>query len=108
MSLEHIDPDSGLPVLVKQPSESRLFTLDFAPLLDGTTVASITSITVDRQDEVANSDVIAATEQNFTASGVRFRLAGGTHNENYKVTALVVDSGANTLEAEGMLYVREL
>lgn len=94
---------SGVPTLIKQPGENRLYSMDFAPNLDeGETVSSIISV--------------IATPPGLTLSGpagtngtkATQRILGGTNNALYKVTFTVLTSAGNTLESEGNLRVREL
>jgi hypothetical protein len=89
--------------LIKQPAESRLYTMDFAANMDeGETISGVTSV--------------AATPSGLTLSGPATfsdtrafqRIAGGTAGVSYKVTFLVTTSAGNTLEGEGLLLVRDL
>lgn len=107
MSFANIDYASGLPVLVKQPGESRVYRMDFSNLLEGTYIDSITSIVQANQGDVGGSSNLTIANQAISGDGVEFRLSGGTADERYKLTVTIVDSAGNTLEADGMLYVKE-
>lgn len=89
--------------LIKQPAESRLYSIDFSPLLAvGETVTGVTSV--------------AATPSGLTLSGsptysgafAQERISGGTTGVRYKVTFTVTTSLSNTLEGEGILSVQNL
>ena len=108
MSLELIDFNTGLPVLVKQPNESRMYRIDFSNLLVGASLSSITSVISVKQDVVGGSTNVDISSQALDGDSVQFRIANGTAEENYKLTAIVVDTAGNTLEGDGMLYVRDL
>lgn len=90
--------------LIKQPSESRLYSMEFAPnLAPGETISSVTSVTADPSTGI---DITAVP----VASGTQAqqRIAGGTDGVQYKITFVVETSAGNTLEGEGYLTVRQL
>lgn len=96
----------SVQTLIKQPSESRLYSIDFTPLLSsGETVSSVTSFTSDQPTGAAALSIsgIAAS-----ASLAQARIAGGTDKYAYKITAVVSTSLGNTLEGEGILQVKDL
>lgn len=88
---------------IKQPGESRMYTMDFTPLLA-------------RDGESLVSAVVAAEPAGLTLDGTAVvsermaqqRIAGGTAGMSYKVTFTVTTSLGNTLEGEGNLIVRDL
>lgn len=91
------------PSLIKQPSESRQFSMDFSALLaPGESISSVTSVT--------------ALPAGLTLSGAPVssgaiatqRIAGGTNAIRYVVTYVVLTSLGNTLEGEGILQVKDL
>jgi hypothetical protein len=89
----------NIETLYKQPSESRLYTMDFsANLTTGETIASVTSVT---------ADVAGLTIGVPAVSGraVQVKLSAGTADVLYKVTFMVVTSAGNILEAEGYLKI---
>ena len=93
----------AITTLTKQPAESRLYSMDFSPLLaDALTVSSVTSVTVAPSGPTLSG---AATVNGVYAYQ---RILGGTAGVTYKVTFVVVDSAGNILEGEGMLVVRDL
>jgi hypothetical protein len=107
-SYELNDPDSGLPVCVKQPGESRLFRMYFTDLLVNAQVTSVTSVVAVSQNKVSGSSSVTVGTNTFGPDYVDVRLSAGTDLENYKITAVVVDTAGNTLEGDGVLYVRNL
>lgn len=107
MSTESIDPDTGLVVLVKQPAESREFAMDFTNLLVGSALSSVNSVVQANQNKVGGSTALTLGTPAVDGDSVTVQISDGTDDENYKITAEVVDTAGNTLEGEGMLYVRD-
>jgi hypothetical protein len=88
--------------LVKQPAESRLFSMDFSPLMaTGETISAVSSCTALPTGLTISG---AATSGQVATA----RIAAGTAGTKYKVTFVVTTSAGNTLEAEGVLQVRNL
>lgn len=88
--------------LVKQPGENRLYDMDFSPLLaEGETLSSCT---------VASTPVGLTLSGSATVSGstASQRISGGTSGTRYKLTFTAVTSAGNTVEADGILQVRDL
>jgi len=95
------------PSVVKQPSESRLYEMDFSLLLgEAETIVTVDSVTVDPAPESGGLSLDGPA----TAVGavVRQRISGGTAGVRYKVTIVVTTSAANVLEGEGIMHVRDL
>lgn len=89
----------SIETLKKQPSESRLYTMDFsANLTTSETLASITSVTADIVGLSLGVPVLGSRS-------AQVRISGGTADVMYKITWVVVTSAGNTLEAEGYLLV---
>lgn len=93
----------SVPSLIKQPSESRLYSMDFSALLaKGETLSSVSSV--------------VSTPAGLTLSGAasvsgvfaQQRITGGTSGIEYIVTFVVLTSAGNTLEGEGILQVKDL
>lgn len=88
--------------LVKQPSENRLFSMEFAPLMaEGSTLISVTSAASTPAGLTVGANAVSGTKATV-------RLSAGTAGVLYKVTMVVVDSDGNTLEGEGLLQVKDL
>lgn len=97
----------ALKKLRKQPAESRLYDFDFTlKLVNGATVVSVTSIIATKLDKVAGSTNVTVNQIASSTSRAQCRISDGTDKEDYKLTALVVDSAGNTLELDGILQVR--
>jgi hypothetical protein len=93
----------ALQTLVKQPAESRLYSMDFGANLNGAGIASVTSVTATPTGLTVGASTISGTK-------VSFRCSGGTDGVTYKITVVIVDDAVdpNTLEGEGNLQVSEL
>ncbi len=101
-----IDPLTGLQALEKQEGEAKTFTWDFTADLQGATISSITSTAQTNLGRVTSSVPVALGTASFNTNQVQARIGSGTHGEDYKMTALVLDSNGNTLELDGLLQVR--
>jgi len=108
MSYEVLDFNTGLPVLLKQPGETRKLRMDFASLLIGASIVSVDSVAQESQGQVPASDDVTLGTATFDGSYVLVPVSGGTDGERYKITVIVTDSDGNVLEGDGMLYVRDL
>ena len=88
-------------ILTKQPGESRLYDIDFAPLLaTNDTIASVTSVTTAQSGLVIGSPA-------FTTPKVQVRISEGTDGTLYKITAIIVSTVGDTLETDVFLRVEE-
>ena len=88
-------------ILVKQPSESRSYAIDFDKLLGAVeTISSITSVlSTPAGPTISGLTIVART--------VEFRMLGGTDGTVYRIEAIIITSDANTLEGDGLLVVRD-
>jgi hypothetical protein len=99
--------------LVKQPTETRKFGMEFNNLLGTSeTVSSITSIISEKIDG-------STTDLTITSSGidtstvssknslVTLWVAGGTTGNTYKIEVLVATSSSAILEGDGILFVTD-
>lgn len=94
---------SSLQTLEKQPSESRLYTMEFAPNMSlGETVNAVTSVTA------TPPGLTLSGSPTFTGTRATQRILGGTNSTLYKITFIVTTSLGNTLEGEGNLRVADL
>lgn len=103
----YVDPDTGLAVLTKQPLETKVFRIDFGNMLRGELLSSVSSVTATAQGKVAGAAAITPSSLSVSGRFVLFTMTGGTDGEHYKVTATVVSTSGQTLEADGMLYVSD-
>lgn len=94
----------------KQVAEAVIVQFDFSPdMATAETLSSVTSILAVNQDEIdASDDVTIASVAISTVSTqiAQCVVSGGTNGELYKLTAIVVTSAGQTLEADGYLRVR--
>lgn len=87
---------------VKQPAESRLFSMDFTADLSPAEVLVTASCTA------APTGLTLTGPASVNSKVAQQRIAGGTAGTRYKVTFVVTTSLGNTLEAEGYLLVKDL
>ena len=99
--------------LVKQPTETRKFGMEFNNLL-GTceTVSSITSVVSEKidgstTDLTITSSGIETSTVSSKNSLVTFWVAGGTTGNTYKIEVLVATSSSAVLEGDGILFVTD-
>jgi len=105
-----VDPATGLEVLIKQPSESREYDLDFSNLLgEEELIKTVVSVTSQIMGKVSGSSNVNIVGYGVTSDRkkVRMRIEGGTDKEDYKITAQVDTYHNNRLEGEGILRVKD-
>ncbi len=100
----------SVPRALKQPEEDRLYEFDFGNLLGAATLAAspAPAVAQEKQNLVAGSLALTLGSPAVASPKVQVRIAGGTAGEDYKVTVIARDSAGNTLEADGLLQVRDL
>jgi len=87
----------------KQPSESRLYSMDFSPnLAESETLSSVTTVT-----GAPTGLTIGTAAVDSTTKKAQFRVSAGTAGQSYKITVVVLSSASNILEGEGILVVRD-
>lgn len=95
----------AIPTVIKQPSESRLYTMEFAALLgSGETLSTVVSVLVDK----VTSPVLAVSATAVSGTQLTFRLASGLAGTRYKVTGIVTTSAGNTIEGEGIIQCEDI
>lgn len=90
--------------LIKQPNESRIYTMSFeANLGSGETLSAVSSFT-------GSPDGLTIADASVSSDGkkAQARISDGTAGEGYKITVVATTSFGNTLEAEGALVVKDL
>lgn len=93
----------GIPTLIKQPTESRLYTMEFASNMEESeTITAVSSVTA------TPSGLTLSGGAGFNGTRATQRISGGVAGTRYKVTFVVTTSNGNTLEGEGYLRVTEL
>lgn len=96
---------ASIPSVIKQPSESRLYTMDFSGVMaPGETILSVTSVTVDKVTVPA----LSVSGIVFSGTLAQFRLTAGQGGIRYKMTVVVVTSASNTLEGEGFVQCEDI
>ena len=87
-------------VLVKQPGETRQFSMDFSSLL--------------ATDETISSPSVTSTPSGLTigsasvsGSKILFDISAGTHPVKYRLEVTVTSSGGATLVGDGILRVQD-
>ena len=100
--MSHNEPASvtAPQMLIKQPGETREFSMDFSNLL--------------ASSETISSPVVTSTPSGLTigsatvSSGkVLFDISGGTHPVRYRIEVTVTSSGGSTLVGDGILKVSD-
>ncbi len=88
-------------ILEKQPTESRLYDIDFTSrLATGDTITAVTSVSTAQ----AGLTIGAPT---FTTTAAQARISSGTTLVLYKITAIVTTVGGDTLELDIYLRVED-
>lgn len=88
-------------ILNKQPSESVLYDIDFAPLLkSGDDINTVTSVTTAQGGLVIGSPAKSGQK-------VQVRISSGTDGTLYKLTAIIVSVAGNTRETDVLLRVED-
>lgn len=88
-------------ILDKQPSESRLYDIDFAPLLAaGDTVTAVTSV-------IESPSGLTIGAASISTPKIQIRISGGTSPVLYKITAIVTTANGDTLETDVLLRTED-
>lgn len=90
--------------LVKQPSESRVYDMDFSNLL--ATSESINS--VDSTTGTPSGLTFGTATIDATGKIAQVRISSGADGTTYKVTYQITTDQSNVLEGEGYLHVEDL
>ena len=98
MNSEMIDSATGLPLLRKRASETRLFAVDVkGRLTPGAEISSISSLVATALGRINNADELAISSASFDGTVVEFYAADGSAGETYRIVG-VVTSGGQTIE----------
>ena len=98
--------------LCKQPSEKRLYSMDFYKLMltSNEIISSIDLITSEKIDGSVSDIIITDTSivNGATTSGaVNLWVESGTHGSKYRIEILVTTNSGQTLEGDGLLKVSD-
>ena len=93
--------------LCKQPSEKRVYEMQFANLLTtGETVTGIFSVNSELMGG-GTSDLTIIDETVVDSNKVTMWISGGAHAQRYRVEVIVGTSGGAILEGDGILKVSD-
>ena len=88
-------------ILNKQPSESVLYDIDFAPVLrSDDNIDSVTSVTTAQSGLVIGSP-------SFSGQKVQVQISSGTDGILYKLTAIIVSVAGHIKEIDVLLRVED-
>lgn len=104
-----IDPATGLQFEVKQPSESRLYSVDYSNLMEsGELITAILETIVTPQGKVVQVDALVFGTQTIASTIIKTRFEMGTDGEDYKITMKVNTDLGNTIEGDILIRVTDL
>ena len=89
-------------ILEKQPSETRLMTMDFSASMSSGEIVSSLDSTTTTPVGVTFGTVTLGTKS------VSVLISGGTDKKKYKIQFIVTTSLGQVLENEGYLQIKEL
>lgn len=104
------DPVTGLEILTKQPWENILFDMQLSDRMrSGDTITSVDSVSFTNMGQIAGStDIALGSPVHDSGTLAQVRIDAGQDGENYRVTFRVLTTGGDSIEGDGMLYVRDL
>lgn len=92
-----------MTVLIKQPSESRVYAVNFRNLLAaGDSVKTVVSVTTSPAAQLTLGTAVISSPR------VKFRVEDGNAGTSYKITVTVTTTSGDTLEGDGELEVANL
>ena len=92
--------------LIKQPSETRTYTMDFANLMStGETISSIDSVTSELRG--GGSSNLTLSNETISSQTVTLDISGGTHCKVYVVEVQITTSNGQKLEGDGTLRISD-
>lgn len=96
-------------VLLKQPTESLLFDFDLSLVLrTAETITSVGSLSQTKEGLVVGSTDLTLGAPTYSGQKVQVRISAGTGGERYKITGSAQSSGGDTIEFEGVLWVKDI
>lgn len=87
-------------MLVKQPGETRQFSMDFSSLLD-------TSETISSPSVSSSPSGLTLGAASVSGQKVLFDISSGTHPVKYRLEVTVTTSGGAILVGDGLLRVQD-
>lgn len=94
--------------LLKQPSETRNYIMDFTNLLGTDVISSVTSVSHTLRGGDTSDLVLGTASVIGSGMKVAFNISSGTHYNTYRVAVLVTTIAGQTLEGDGMLIVSNI
>jgi len=91
--------------LIKQPSENRQYSMDFSNVLSAGETISTQVVT--SQLACGDSSDLTITGEAISGQTVTCWIAGGTHGNVYRVEFVITTSTSQTVEGDGILYVKD-
>lgn len=101
---------TGIPTVVKQPSESITLIIDFGNLLStGETISSVDSVTPDATSLLVGSStsIVTSTTTGAASAAVAVRVAAGTNGVTYGVYVRVGTNKSNIHEGDFNVQMKE-
>ena len=94
--------------LCKQPAETLRFTMDFSNrFISGESISGVISVGSEKADGSTSDLSITATGLANSSQSVTMFIASGTTGNTYRVETLILTSSNQTIEGDGVLYVRD-
>ena len=87
-------------VLIKQPGETRQFSMDFSSLLGSAETLSTSAVT-------ASPSGLTLGVTSISGGTVLFSVAGGTHGVKYRIEVTVNTSASAVLIGDGILRIQD-
>lgn len=108
MTYPFIDPETGLPVVVKQESEVKTLYFDFASHLRDYQISEILYTHVESLNRVPGSVALVHGYPALdTYQTVAIPVLDGSDGEAYRVTVRVSDTNVGIFELDCVVYVVE-
>ena len=94
--------------LCKQPSEKRLFTMDFTRVLGSSeAVQGISSVASEKVGGYSSDLSITATGISSDTKKVNMYIGSGSTGTTYRVEVLINTDAGQILEGDGILYITD-
>ncbi|MBI1214145.1 MAG: hypothetical protein GC190_22000 [Alphaproteobacteria bacterium] len=97
----------SMPMLSKKSGEATWRTWDFTDGVTGTSIDSITNVTIQNLGEVAGSAAVTSVAQEVQGTFINLKLAGGTDGEVYLITVTILTADGQTLVLGALLYIQD-
>ena len=95
-------------ILYKQPSETRVYTMDFTNLLGSTTISSINSITSILRGGDISTLVLGEGSIIESNKKISISISGGIQHNTYRIEIIITASDGQILEGDVLLTITDL